>query len=349
MAFAAVVFCSIVATASGAASIAEIIDVPHTVVYQQGTLGTSSSLLEGEAAKEREAALSRMSMLSFEVKEQILEDGKDEQGILAPHRKPSTVSSALQSEGLGNAFEILEEHGKPELRKALKIAMMQKEQKVFDHMTLEETLAKQEMLKEKLKSAGQQFADLFEEVSTRYTACQQCLNDCPAHNYETYYGITNEKDCMRNCELVVCKENWNPLAGSYEQQLAMFQKSRQQQQETAYAKPSLFTTYLDDYLLKKGEASMFYEDEDEDTEIVYETTPEQLQKDEEHDRQLERFTFVFTPGDKAPASVPHFDLRRVSSKKEGDVYAMEPPEDEAAKRLSITAREAELLSKSQAF
>merc|ERR1719379_1718229 len=309
MVFAAVVFCSLLASASGAASLAELIDVPHQVVYQHGTLGASSSLLEGQAAQEHEEALGRMSMLSLEVKEQVLEDGKEQEGLLAPHRKPTAVASALQSEGLSGAFEILEEHNKPELRKALANAMSMKETKAIDHMTLEETLAKQELLKGKLKTAGQQFADLFETVSNRYAQCQQCLSDCPAHKYGPY-DVKNEKDFMKNCELVICKETWNPLAGSYAQQLAQF-KLREETVETA--KPSLFTNYLDQYLQKKGEQSAFYEDEDEDTEIVYDApTQEQLQKDEEHDRKLDRFLFVFEPSEaSAKIQVPHFDLRRV--------------------------------------
>merc|ERR1719335_2119489 len=160
-------------------------------------------------------------MLSMEVKEQILEDGKEQEGLLAPHRKPTAVASALQSEGLSGAFEILEEHNKPELRKALANAMSMKEKKSINHMTLEETLAKQELLKDKLKGAGQQFSELFDAVSGRYAQCQQCLSDCPAQKYEAY-GVNNEKDCMKNCELVICKETWNPLAGSYAQQLAEF-------------------------------------------------------------------------------------------------------------------------------
>merc|ERR1719456_2223092 len=139
MAFSAVVLCSLFASASGAASLAEFIDVP--VVYQKGTLGASSSLLEGQVAQEREEALKQMSSLSMEVKEQILEDGKEQQGILAPHKKPTAVASALESEGLSNAFEMLEEKKMPELRKALATAMVLKEQKSIDHMTLEETLA----------------------------------------------------------------------------------------------------------------------------------------------------------------------------------------------------------------
>merc|ERR1719463_782681 len=112
-------------------------------------------------------------------------------------------------------------------------------------MTLEETLAKQEQLKTQLTKAGKDFAELFEVATTQYSQCQKCLKDCPAHEYEAY-GVKNEKECMKNCELVVCKETWNPLAGSYMQQLNEFQNRKPVVELTS--KPSLFTNYLSEYL-----------------------------------------------------------------------------------------------------
>jgi hypothetical protein len=334
MALSALLLCSLLATASGAASLAEFIDVP--VIYQKGTVGSGSSLLEGEISQERADSLKRMSLLNMEVKEMVLENGASQQGLLAPHKKPTVVASALESEGLSGAFEMLEDRKMPELRKALATAMVMKERKSIDHMTLEETLAKQEQLKSELTNAGKKFADLFDEVTTRYSECQKCLRDCPARKYEAY-GMKNEKDCMKNCELAICKETWNPLAGSYKQQLGLFQHSLSQNEEKE-ASSYLFTNYLSEYLQKRGEQSMFYEDEDEDTEIVYDApTQEQLQQTEEHDSNLSRFLFTLEPdvNRKVPMNI----------NSEGLVLAMEAPEDELARRLSITALEAETKAK----
>jgi len=92
---------------------------------------------------------------------------------------------------------------------------------------------------------------------------------------------------------------------------------------------------------------MFYEDEDQDTEIVYEApTQEQLQLTADHDSKLQPFLFALDESPRAPVR----NLLRVSNQQHvHKVPAMEAPEDEAARRLSRTAREADIIAKSQAF
>jgi len=353
-----VILLGLVTGAAGAASLADIIAVPVQTRYEVGTLGVGSSLLQGEASQEHADSIKRMSTMSMVITEQALAEEDARQGLLvhgmqhAQDASSSNIARDLRKEGLGDVMSLLEQNNQQELGKALTKAMILKETQGLNHMTLEETLAKQEQQKANLVESGKMFSELFQTVTTRYEKCQQCLADCPARNFEKYQQqgmhVNSEKECMKNCELVICQEVWNPLAGSYLQQLSEF-KGRKTDVNVEYAKPTIFTNYLDSYHQSKGEKALYYEDEDDETEIVYDApTPEQLQANLEHDAKLEPFLFEFNREKQYAAPIRAF--RKIENKVgRHHVMSMEPAEDALATRLSRTAIEAEIIAKSAAF
>jgi hypothetical protein len=332
----------------------------NKVVYQDGNLkaGMPASLVTGESRSHpmgaepsisRDQVLQRMSQFrpdgedgtGVKVIEKSLSAEEARMGLLIPEHPENRLSSFIQT---------LSAHKETVLEQALKEAVQWKTKNEFNHITLEERMAMREEISDQLLLAGKDFRRLFEDLLKRHENCQQCQIDCPARNYQPY-GVKTKRDCLKHCELMVCKERWDPLGLPYKQQLDTYlEELHGRAAKHKFAQPSLFTNYLDEYHAENGEENLFIDDEDDQYEVVWETPKaDQIQQESEHDEKLVHFDFLTHLH-----SVPNLELYKKNhfanvnrTHSQGLVPALGPPENALATRLSRTRAEIEELVKSK--
>lgn len=333
----------------------DMMGLGNKVVHQDGTLkaGMPTSLIHGEtrSAGGAEPSISRDQILQRMSQFQVGADGSGvkviEKSLSAEDARVGYLIPEHGANRLSSFIQTLEAHEETVLGKALKEAVQWKTKNDYSHITLEERLAMREEISDSLILAGKDFRRLFEDLLKRHENCQQCQVDCPARNYQPY-GVKTKRDCLKHCELIVCKERWDPLGLPYQQQLkAYLEELKSRAAKQKFATPSLFTNYLDEYHAENGEENLFIDDEDDHYEIVWETPEaEQIQREHEHDEKLVHFDFL-----QHLHALPNINLyknngfSKVRGLSEGLVPALDPPENALSVRLSRTRAEIEELVK----
>lgn len=353
-----------------AGSLTDLIGVPtqervlsegnvHSVVHDRGTLrgesGVPQSLIREttpitQTIEDRSALLyhsmhfqpngedsAGRAFSAVQVEEKALSRQDAMNGLLLPKHEKNILGSLIQAAGRNNL---------PVLKKALQDIANQKKKKLIQasRMTLEERIVKKVAHENTMTEVAKSFKYLFNNLLEKQNACQQCQIDCPMRNFKPY-GVQTMKECMKHCELAVCRESWEPLAGPYESQLKAYEKQRDAKSTAPeLAKSSLFTNYLDDYLKKNGEDSLYICDEaDDEYDIVWETrTDEQIEKDTAYDDELRHFDLLEEVWKLPKLQYTHPDRKRPTH-IEGLVPSLQPPADELEFRLSMTTRQLQSL------
>lgn len=221
---------------------------------------------------------------------------------------------------------------------ALNTAVKVKKDKGLGRVTLEERMALEEKVDKKAEALGGEVKELFQELLTRHEDCHRCQRDCTArrfHEYQTH----SLQECRDYCKLMICGEVLNPESPmSYREQVVEYVNNKFARSENpTYAKPSLFTNYLDEYLREYGQEGVLSDSGEEKFELVWALPDPKPPEDEvvRPDVFEQLRTMEPLPGRKAEQVLVD------SAEEKGLVSALVLAQDGDARRLSWTRAEVE--------